>query len=301
MKYHVNMETGETGECSAKQKCPFGGDLITEHYSNEAEARAAYEKAMEGELFPSNQPVKKTLWEKLKGASDEEVLQRDAVERAVARAKAAAEKEAKLTSIIYDRLIELRDEPQVFARFSGAGYKPRKSFMGLLKAAKDYKSYREESLYLLEHWDALEVKKKKLQQVAKKLVEENPYAFKDVSGTGKFLIETPNYGLRAPGEDKALFDRLVPTCKQIMDAHGAADKEQEELVAEANKLRKTIFAESELDADARAQLSARTRELLNGALNYSSPDIRSKEEVEDRQAWFSARDSALEEIKARNS
>lgn len=42
-KYHVNSK-GETGKCSAKTKCPFGGETgVENHFSTEKEARAFYE------------------------------------------------------------------------------------------------------------------------------------------------------------------------------------------------------------------------------------------------------------------
>lgn len=41
MSYHVNAK-GETGRCRAKVSCPFG-DLESEHYATQEEARAAYE------------------------------------------------------------------------------------------------------------------------------------------------------------------------------------------------------------------------------------------------------------------
>lgn len=46
-KYHINPETGNAGECSAKKdNCPFGAD--SEHYTTPEAAREAYEKTQEG-------------------------------------------------------------------------------------------------------------------------------------------------------------------------------------------------------------------------------------------------------------
>lgn len=46
-KYHVNHNTGEVGLCSAKFKCPYGGNSgVENHYDTEAEARTAYEESM---------------------------------------------------------------------------------------------------------------------------------------------------------------------------------------------------------------------------------------------------------------
>lgn len=46
-KIHFNPETGETGKCNAKSKCPFSGLNGSEnHFNTEEEARAGYEKYM---------------------------------------------------------------------------------------------------------------------------------------------------------------------------------------------------------------------------------------------------------------
>lgn len=41
-QYHINLETGEPGPCSARKgNCPFGGDEL--HFTSEDGARQAYE------------------------------------------------------------------------------------------------------------------------------------------------------------------------------------------------------------------------------------------------------------------
>lgn len=41
-QYHINLETGEPGPCSARKgNCPFGGDEL--HFTSEDGARAAFE------------------------------------------------------------------------------------------------------------------------------------------------------------------------------------------------------------------------------------------------------------------
>lgn len=53
-KFHLNPETGEVGRCSAKTKCPFGGDSGSEnHYNTSEAARADYEKRMNDNTVPS--------------------------------------------------------------------------------------------------------------------------------------------------------------------------------------------------------------------------------------------------------
>lgn len=42
MIYHINLEAGEPGKCSAKSgNCPFDGDDL--HFTSEESARAGYE------------------------------------------------------------------------------------------------------------------------------------------------------------------------------------------------------------------------------------------------------------------
>lgn len=49
MKYHLNPETGEPGQCNATLRCPFGGDEV--HYPTPEDARIAYEHSMAGQAF----------------------------------------------------------------------------------------------------------------------------------------------------------------------------------------------------------------------------------------------------------
>lgn len=46
MKYHISPTTGNPGVCKAQKFCPFG--RADAHYDSKEEARAAYERAMEG-------------------------------------------------------------------------------------------------------------------------------------------------------------------------------------------------------------------------------------------------------------
>lgn len=48
-KYHINPETGNPGLCSAKVKCPFGGDDV--HYFSKEAAQKAFEDATKDEAL----------------------------------------------------------------------------------------------------------------------------------------------------------------------------------------------------------------------------------------------------------
>jgi hypothetical protein len=48
-KYHINPETGNPGLCSAKIKCPFGGDDV--HYFSKEAAQQAFEEATKTEAL----------------------------------------------------------------------------------------------------------------------------------------------------------------------------------------------------------------------------------------------------------
>lgn len=57
MRYHVNPHTGNAGPCSARISCPYG-NLETDHFDSEADARAAYEA---GNLDKAFSTLSKTL------------------------------------------------------------------------------------------------------------------------------------------------------------------------------------------------------------------------------------------------
>lgn len=46
LRYHLNRETGEVGQCKAEQKCPFG-DLVDEHFDTPESARHQFEQMAE--------------------------------------------------------------------------------------------------------------------------------------------------------------------------------------------------------------------------------------------------------------
>jgi hypothetical protein len=48
-KYHINPETGNPGLCSAKVKCPFGGDDV--HYFSKEAAQKAFEESTKSEAL----------------------------------------------------------------------------------------------------------------------------------------------------------------------------------------------------------------------------------------------------------
>lgn len=53
MKFHVNPETGDPGECSAKPgSCPYGADAP--HYATKEDARAGFESAQNGSFTQSD-------------------------------------------------------------------------------------------------------------------------------------------------------------------------------------------------------------------------------------------------------
>ncbi len=57
-KYHINLESGEPGPCSAdKGNCPFGGDEL--HFTSEDAARQAYELIAAAEKAKTLQAWKK--------------------------------------------------------------------------------------------------------------------------------------------------------------------------------------------------------------------------------------------------
>lgn len=57
-QYHINLETGEPGSCSARKgNCPFGGDEL--HFTTEDGARAAFEVIAAAEKAKALQAWKK--------------------------------------------------------------------------------------------------------------------------------------------------------------------------------------------------------------------------------------------------
>lgn len=62
-KYHINPETGNPGLCSAKVKCPFGGDDV--HYFSKEAAQKAFEDATKDEALKA--------WKKKKVVVEPEV------------------------------------------------------------------------------------------------------------------------------------------------------------------------------------------------------------------------------------
>lgn len=50
-KYHINPTTGRISLCHALHSCPFG-NLETDHYSDQQEARSAYESLLSDETLP---------------------------------------------------------------------------------------------------------------------------------------------------------------------------------------------------------------------------------------------------------
>lgn len=59
-RFHFNPETGRTGKCSAQVQCRFG-QSEEQHGSSRQEARANYERTMEGELFANTASKKVNL------------------------------------------------------------------------------------------------------------------------------------------------------------------------------------------------------------------------------------------------
>jgi hypothetical protein len=52
-KFHINVQTGETGLCSAKINCPFGS-LENDHYPSGQDARSAYEEQMSAKTIETH-------------------------------------------------------------------------------------------------------------------------------------------------------------------------------------------------------------------------------------------------------
>jgi hypothetical protein len=63
-KFHINPETGNPGVCSAKVKCPFGGDEV--HYFSKEAAQKAFEEATKEEALK--------VWKKKTIAAPEPVV-----------------------------------------------------------------------------------------------------------------------------------------------------------------------------------------------------------------------------------
>lgn len=74
MKYHVNPETGEVGQCRARVNCRFGVSA-EEHHATPDDARAAYEKTKES-FSKSNDQIAKSI---SYGSEDHNLKMREAV------------------------------------------------------------------------------------------------------------------------------------------------------------------------------------------------------------------------------